>query len=62
MEKNIAAYFRLYHDADRRLTAEASCAVDITEKIYRLQTADNIHAEYILVLFSLRNIRWLSPP
>jgi len=47
---------------DRRLRAEASCAVDNIEKIYRLETADNIHAENILVLFSLCNIRWLSPP
>jgi len=62
MEKNIAEYLRLYYDADRSLRAEASCAVDNREKIYRLETADNIRAEYILVLFSLRNIRWISPP
>jgi len=45
-------FFTYIHDARSHLY----------QKIYRLERADNIHAEYILVLFSLCNIRWLSPP
>jgi hypothetical protein len=47
---------------DSRLRDEGSCSLDNTEKIYCVETDDNINAEYILVLSSLRNIRWLSPP